>query len=102
MNEITEKNLTKVLALSKPLTTSDQGDSLLGLYNQTFTLPASPSEGDFYYIKNFDGADATCTINGNGGKTIDGQSSITLDVPNASVKLVFDADVGVSGGWFIF
>ncbi len=65
---------------------------------QTFTLPASPDEGDFFFIKNNDADSATCTISGN-GNNIDGQASVTLDVPNAAVKCVFDS---VTGEWFIY
>ena len=68
----------------------------------TFTLPAAPGADEVYFIKNFDGVDAQVTIAG-GGNNIDGQSSIVLDVPNAAVKVVYDAEYNNNaGGWFIF
>ena len=82
----------------KTLAASDEHHIVANADAQTFTLPASPSEGDFWFIKNYNGVDATCIVAGN-GKMIDGQSSITLDVPNAAIKVVYDSTVG---GWFIF
>ena len=51
-----------------------------------------------FFFKNFNGVEAQLTIAG-GGKNIDGQSSVVLDVPNAAVKCVFDS---ATDGWFIF
>ena len=78
---------------------SDSTRHVVANQDGTFTLPSAPAEGDFYYIKNHFGADATVTVAGSGGKNVDGQSSIVLDVPGAAVKVVYDDD---NGNWFIF
>ena len=69
-----------------------------GADNLTMTLPAAPAADEVYFIKNFNGANAQVTIAGN-GNNIDGQASIVLDVPNAAIKVVYDAAVDA---WFVF
>ena len=68
-----------------------------GADSLTFTLPV-PTGDMFYYIKNFSGVDAQLTIAG-GGKDIDGQANIVLDVPNVAVKCAYDS---ATDEWYIF
>ena len=60
-------------------------------------LPASPSAGDVVYIKAKDGVDpnaspaAVITISKQGSHTVDGETSIELESPYASVGLIYVA-----------
>jgi hypothetical protein len=90
------KNIAQIAG--KTLSNADEHHIVANASGQTFVLPAAPSEGDFWFIKNHHSNDATCVVSGN-GKLIDGQASITLDIPNGAVKVVYDSGVGQ---WFVF
>ena len=70
-------------------------DTLTNTSAITVTLPASPSTGDFYIVKDTTGSCNTynITIQGN-GNNIDGSGSLVLNTNYASVSLIFDG-----AGW---
>jgi hypothetical protein len=63
-------------------------------------LPASPTVGDIVYIKAADNCSTTntITINGLGSHTIDGQSAVVLESPNAALGFLY----AVANEWRIF
>jgi len=56
----------------------------------TVTLPASPTNGEFFAIKRASTMSADLTISGN-GNNIDGQSTIILESAGAAVSVVYDS-----------
>lgn len=65
--------------------------------NVTITLPtASSNAGYRFYIKRIDGSGNTCSIARSGSDTIDGQTSISLDIQYTSLTVVSDG-----GAWYI-
>jgi hypothetical protein len=87
-----------VQVLNANTTLGDHTHVVAGADNLTFTLPTGLSNDSFYYIKNFSGVDASLTIAGN-GKNVDGQSSVTLNVPNSAVKVAYDS---ATDAWYIY
>lgn len=65
--------------------------------NVTITLPtASFNAGYRFYIKRIDGSGNTCSIARSGSDTIDGQTSISLDLQYTSLTVVSDGSA-----WYI-
>jgi len=65
--------------------------------NVTITLPtASANAGYRFYVKRIDGSANTCSVARSGSDTIDGQTSISLDLQYTSLTLVSDGSA-----WYI-
>ena len=65
--------------------------------NVTITLPAaSGNSGYRFYVKRIDNAANTCTIARTGADTIDGQTSLSLDLQYTSVAIVSNGSA-----WYI-
>jgi hypothetical protein len=65
--------------------------------NVTITLPAAASNAGYrFYIKRIDGSGNTCSIARTASDTIDGQTSISLDLQYTSLTVVSDG-----GAWYI-
>jgi hypothetical protein len=65
--------------------------------NVTITLPtASSNAGYRFYIKRIDGSGNTCSVARSGSDTIDGQTSISLDLQYTSLTVVSDGSA-----WYI-
>lgn len=65
--------------------------------NVTITLPAaSGSAGYRFYVKRTDNSSNTCTVARSGSDTIDGQTSLTLDLQYTCLSLVSDGSA-----WYI-
>jgi hypothetical protein len=65
--------------------------------NVTITLPtASANAGYRFYVKRIDGSANTCSIARSGSDTIDGQTSISLDLQYTSLTVVSDGSA-----WYI-
>jgi hypothetical protein len=65
--------------------------------NVTITLPtASSNAGYRFYVKRIDNSVNTCSIARSGSDTIDGQTSISLDLQYTSLTLVSDGNL-----WYI-
>jgi uncharacterized small protein (DUF1192 family) len=92
-NKIAVQSVNKTFGLAEA-----ESHFVAGADGLTFTLPAAPTGDMFFAFKNYSGVNATLTISGN-GNDIDGQSSIVIDVPNVSVKVMYDS---ASGEWYLF
>ena len=65
--------------------------------NVTITLPtASSNAGYRFYVKRIDGSGNTCSVARSGSDTIDGQTSISLDLQYTSLTVVSDGSA-----WYI-
>lgn len=65
--------------------------------NVTITLPVAASNAGYrFYIKRIDGAGNTCSIMRSGSDTIDGQTTISLDLQYTSLTVVSDGSA-----WYI-
>lgn len=65
--------------------------------NVTITLPAASSSAGYrFYVKRTDSSAHTCTIARSGSDTIDGQTSLTLDLQYTCLSLVSDGSA-----WYI-
>ncbi|HMH70161.1 MAG TPA: hypothetical protein VK502_02085 [Candidatus Saccharimonadales bacterium] len=65
--------------------------------NVTITLPtASANSGYRFYVKRIDGSANSCTIARSGGDTLDGQTSVSLDLQYTSLTVISDGST-----WYI-
>jgi hypothetical protein len=65
--------------------------------NVTITLPAASGLGGYrFYVKRIDNAANTCSVARSGSDTIDGQTSVSLDLQYTSITLVSDGSA-----WYI-
>jgi hypothetical protein len=65
--------------------------------NVTITLPTASANGGYrFYIKRIDGSGNTCAIARSGSDTIDGQTSISLDMQYTSLTVISDGSA-----WYI-
>ena len=66
-------------------------------YPTTITLPASPIDGTFFYIKDIGGASANNIIIDGNSKLIEGATSITISTNYEYVELLYSSDLDM---WF--
>jgi len=65
--------------------------------NVTITLPAASSNAGYrFYVKRIDNTANTCSVARSGGDTIDGQTSISLDLQYTSLTLASNGSA-----WYI-
>jgi len=65
--------------------------------NVTITLPAASSNAGYrFYVKRIDGSANTCTVGTTASDTIDGQSSVSLNLQYTSLTLACDGSA-----WYI-
>jgi len=70
-----------------------------GSAETTVNLPAAPVHGDWLAIKRSAAMANDVIVSKNGGKDIDGQSTVTLDSAGAAITLVYDSG---TDDWHIF